>query len=260
MRWRRSPSSIPRSRTTNAPTATSPIDPRSSGTTSSPTWSAPAHQGRSRLVQPGAHACRGQRLTRHPANGEPLQVSSAFGRAMESVDRTRVVTAIYPALLAALDAGGAARPRRQCRCRERRAIPSPPTSTATEPVGVMRYSTQARRRSRFFTRRAPRPALLAERLVQQAWTKTSATDRDGRRVTLTSHTKALPVPPPTSPGRSWSDRYAGFMHEKRRREDPEYTHSPKNFRLRGRRTCIPRRCWHPRTPPRPQVSYSALLG
>ncbi|MEI2775035.1 MAG: phytanoyl-CoA dioxygenase family protein [Tetrasphaera sp.] len=29
-----------------------------------------------------------------------LQVSSAFGRAMESVDRERVVNAIYPALLA----------------------------------------------------------------------------------------------------------------------------------------------------------------
>ncbi len=34
-----------------------------------------------------------------------LQVSSAFGRAMESVDRDRVVRAIYPALLAAADAG-----------------------------------------------------------------------------------------------------------------------------------------------------------
>jgi ectoine hydroxylase-related dioxygenase (phytanoyl-CoA dioxygenase family) len=34
-----------------------------------------------------------------------LQISSAFGRAMETVDRDRVVRAVYPALLAAVDAG-----------------------------------------------------------------------------------------------------------------------------------------------------------
>ena len=34
-----------------------------------------------------------------------LQISSAFGRAMETVDRDRVVRAVYPALLAAADAG-----------------------------------------------------------------------------------------------------------------------------------------------------------
>ena len=34
-----------------------------------------------------------------------LQVSSAFGRAMESVDRRRVVEAVYPALLARKAAG-----------------------------------------------------------------------------------------------------------------------------------------------------------
>jgi ectoine hydroxylase-related dioxygenase (phytanoyl-CoA dioxygenase family) len=34
-----------------------------------------------------------------------LQVSSAFGRAMESVNRARMVTALYPALLAALKSG-----------------------------------------------------------------------------------------------------------------------------------------------------------
>jgi len=39
-----------------------------------------------------------------------LQVSSAFGRAMESVDRARVVQAVYPALRAARDAG---MPRRE---------------------------------------------------------------------------------------------------------------------------------------------------
>ena len=38
-----------------------------------------------------------------------LQVSSAFGRAMESVDRTRMVTALYPVLRAAVESGLLAR-------------------------------------------------------------------------------------------------------------------------------------------------------
>ncbi len=41
--------------------------------------------------------------TRRMAN--LLQISSAFRRAMETVDRERVVTAIYPALRAAAEAG-----------------------------------------------------------------------------------------------------------------------------------------------------------
>lgn len=36
-----------------------------------------------------------------------LQISSAFGRAMESIDRGRVVTALYPTLLARTAAGAA---------------------------------------------------------------------------------------------------------------------------------------------------------
>lgn len=38
-----------------------------------------------------------------------LQISSAFGRAMEAVDRERVVNAIYPTLLARKDSGASAR-------------------------------------------------------------------------------------------------------------------------------------------------------
>lgn len=38
-----------------------------------------------------------------------LQVSSAFGRAMESVDRTRMATSLYPALLAAMADGSMSR-------------------------------------------------------------------------------------------------------------------------------------------------------
>ena len=41
-----------------------------------------------------------------------LQISSAFGRAMETVDRGRVVEAVYPALFVAAGSRDAARPRR----------------------------------------------------------------------------------------------------------------------------------------------------
>ena len=61
-----------------------------------------------------------------------LQVSSAFGRAMETVDRDRVLRAVYPVLLDAEGGGDAvrrARPRpgRRCRGLSR----SRPTSTST---------------------------------------------------------------------------------------------------------------------------------
>ena len=61
-----------------------------------------------------------------------LQVSSAFGRAMETVDRRRVVEAVYPALLARKAAGmPPARARATSSPPPPRATPSRPTSTAT---------------------------------------------------------------------------------------------------------------------------------
>lgn len=51
------------------------------------------------------HAAGTNRTTDVKRMANLLQISSAFGRAMETVDRERVVTAIYPALLAARDAG-----------------------------------------------------------------------------------------------------------------------------------------------------------
>ena len=71
-----------------------------------------------------------------------LQVSSAYGRAMESVDRTRMSAALYPALLALgneLSHGGnAPTPSPPAR----RATRSPPTSIA------IRRSAASRRRPR----------------------------------------------------------------------------------------------------------------
>ena len=60
-----------------------------------------------------------------------LQISSPFGRAMEALDRTAMVRAVYPALLAMK----ARRPPARANCstsssRPPRATPSPPTSTS----------------------------------------------------------------------------------------------------------------------------------
>ena len=61
-----------------------------------------------------------------------LQVSSAFGRAMETVDRAAVVAAVYPALRRrTCRRGGRARPAATSSPLRPRATPSRPTSTAT---------------------------------------------------------------------------------------------------------------------------------
>lgn len=54
------------------------------------------------------HAAGTNRTTDVKRMANLLQISSAFGRAMETVDRERVVNAIYPALLAAQSAGRSA--------------------------------------------------------------------------------------------------------------------------------------------------------
>ena len=63
-----------------------------------------------------------------------LQISSAFGRAMEQIDRTKTAKAIYPALAARLAAGIAVpiAGERDCRSRQR-GTPSRRTSIGTSP-------------------------------------------------------------------------------------------------------------------------------
>lgn len=101
-----------------------------------------------------------------------LQVSSAFGRAMESVDRERVVNAVYPALLAALD-GGMPRPlvdNAVAASAEGYAFPS--NLDRDQPVGGMAPPTQADLvHAALDTRETP--ASLSDRLAHQAWTKLS---------------------------------------------------------------------------------------
>lgn len=66
----------------------------------------PLRQGDAVFFNPALFHAAGSNHTddvRRTAN--LLQISSAFGRAMETVDRDRVVRAVYPALLAAVDAG-----------------------------------------------------------------------------------------------------------------------------------------------------------
>ena len=53
------------------------------------------------------HAAGANRSTDHYRLGNLLQVSSALGRAMETVDRVRMALALYPALLARTEAGPA---------------------------------------------------------------------------------------------------------------------------------------------------------
>jgi ectoine hydroxylase-related dioxygenase (phytanoyl-CoA dioxygenase family) len=53
------------------------------------------------------HAAGANRTTDRNRMANLLQVSSAFGRAMEAVDRSRMSAALFPALRAMLDAGAA---------------------------------------------------------------------------------------------------------------------------------------------------------
>ena len=94
---------------------------------------APAGQGRRGLLQPGRLPWRRDTTARPTSAGWPtcLQVSSAFGRAMESIDRTRVSLAVFDALKA-MKAAGAAMRRSTTRSRQPlRATRSRPTSIST---------------------------------------------------------------------------------------------------------------------------------
>jgi ectoine hydroxylase-related dioxygenase (phytanoyl-CoA dioxygenase family) len=67
----------------------------------------PLRRGDAVFFNPALMHAAGSNRTRDVRRmGNLLQVSSAFGRAMESVDRTAMALALYPALLEALDDGG----------------------------------------------------------------------------------------------------------------------------------------------------------
>jgi hypothetical protein len=72
-----------------------------------------------------------------------LQVSSAFGRAMETVDRTAMCRALYPALLAQRAAGADERTLRNvvAACAEGYAFPT--NLDRDQPIGGLAPETQA---------------------------------------------------------------------------------------------------------------------
>ena len=72
-----------------------------------------------------------------------LQISSPFGRAMETIDRARVVEAIYPALLAAKDAGMPPADVDAVVAASAEGYAFPTNLDRDQPVGGMSPSTQA---------------------------------------------------------------------------------------------------------------------
>jgi ectoine hydroxylase-related dioxygenase (phytanoyl-CoA dioxygenase family) len=72
-----------------------------------------------------------------------LQVSSAFGRAMETVDRERVILALYPALLAAKASGMADRELTNVVAASAEGYAFPTNLDRDQPIGGMAPPTQA---------------------------------------------------------------------------------------------------------------------
>ncbi len=72
-----------------------------------------------------------------------LQISSAFGRAMETVDRARVVTSVYPALLAAAESGMSAAQVANVVAAAAEGYPFPTNLDRAQPVGGMAPPSQA---------------------------------------------------------------------------------------------------------------------
>jgi ectoine hydroxylase-related dioxygenase (phytanoyl-CoA dioxygenase family) len=91
-----------------------------------------------------------------------LQVSSAFGRAMEAVDRGRMCAAVFPALLAMADAGaaGPAIANVIAACAEGYAFPT--NLDLDQPVGGLAPPAQAEILARAVAERWPQARLEAE--------------------------------------------------------------------------------------------------
>jgi len=91
-----------------------------------------------------------------------LQVSSAFGRAMEAVDRGRMCAAVFPALVAMADAGaaGAAIANVIAACAEGYAFPT--NLDLDQPVGGLAPPAQAEILARAVAERWPQARLEAE--------------------------------------------------------------------------------------------------
>ena len=96
-----------------------------------------------------------------------LQISSAFGRAMETVDRERVVTAIYPSLLAAAESGMSAAQVENVVAAGAEGYPFPTNLDRAQPVDGMAPPSQAELLARAVANRAGVQD-LADSLAAQA--------------------------------------------------------------------------------------------
>ncbi|MBP6997284.1 MAG: phytanoyl-CoA dioxygenase family protein [Phycicoccus sp.] len=104
----------------------------------------PLRKGDAVFFNPALFHAAGSNITadvRRMAN--LLQISSPFGRAMETIDRARVVEAIYPALLAAKDAGMPPADVDAVVAASAEGYAFPTNLDRDQPVGGMSPSTQA---------------------------------------------------------------------------------------------------------------------
>ena len=101
-----------------------------------------------------------------------LQISSAFGRAMESVDRERVVTAIYPALQAAIARGMSSADVDNVIAASADAYPFPTNLDLAQPVDGMAPASQALLVERALRDGSP-AAELSATLAEQSATRLS---------------------------------------------------------------------------------------
>jgi ectoine hydroxylase-related dioxygenase (phytanoyl-CoA dioxygenase family) len=101
-----------------------------------------------------------------------LQVSSAFGRAMETVDRVRVCEAIYPALVSAKAAGMSEGHLANVIASAAESYPFPTNLDRDQPLGGLMPSTQFELLEDALTTGTP-PDTLREQFVAQAMTKVS---------------------------------------------------------------------------------------
>jgi ectoine hydroxylase-related dioxygenase (phytanoyl-CoA dioxygenase family) len=102
-----------------------------------------------------------------------LQISSAFGRAMETVDRTAMCRALYPVLLAQQTAGAAERTLRNVVAAAAEGYAFPTNLDRDQPIGGLAPETQAELVRRALSERWSAERLEAE-LTAQAERHTSA--------------------------------------------------------------------------------------
>lgn len=101
-----------------------------------------------------------------------LQISSAFGRAMETVDRVRVVEAVYPALLAARDGGMPGRGLANVVAASAEGYAFPTNLDRDQPVGGLSPRTQAQHVTAALAAEVPVERLTAQ-LRQQLTARVS---------------------------------------------------------------------------------------